>query len=56
LEDGVDAPFLQAVDQWHDFYLMAGTAGATLIGLLFVSVSLYLESGSRQTAPRRACE
>ena len=25
---------------WHDFYLLVGTAGATLLGLLFVAVSL----------------
>ena len=28
------------LDRWHDFFLLAGTAGATLLGLLFVSVSL----------------
>ena len=27
-------------ERWHDFFLLAGTAGATLLGLLFVSVSL----------------
>jgi len=33
--------FLDAgFDRWHDFFLLAGTAGATLLGLLFVSVSL----------------
>jgi hypothetical protein len=32
--------FAQAVEGWHDFYLMVGTAAATLIGLLFVSLSL----------------
>ena len=25
---------------WHDFYLLVGTAGATLLGLLFIAVSL----------------
>ena len=25
---------------WHDFYLLMGTAGATLLGLLFIAVSL----------------
>lgn len=28
---------------WHDFYLMAGTASATLVGLLFVALSLHVE-------------
>jgi len=26
--------------EWHDFYLLVGTAGATLLALLFVAVSL----------------
>ena len=28
------------VEAWHDFYLLTGTGGATLIGLMFVVVSL----------------
>jgi hypothetical protein len=28
-----------ALKQWHDFYLLVGTAGATLLALLFVAVS-----------------
>ncbi len=40
-------PFAQAVSSWHDFYVMAGTAAATLLGLLFVSLSLNLEIISR---------
>lgn len=27
---------------WHDFYILAGTASATLAGLLFVGLSLHL--------------
>lgn len=27
---------------WHDFYVVAGTAAATLVGLLFVGLSLHL--------------
>ena len=30
-------------EAWHDFYLMAGTAAVTLVGLLFVSLSLHVE-------------
>jgi hypothetical protein len=30
------------VSGWHDFYLLAGTASATLVGLLFVGLSLHL--------------
>jgi hypothetical protein len=32
--------FAQAVEGWHDFYLMIGTAAATLVGLLFVGLAL----------------
>jgi hypothetical protein len=32
--------FQSGLDHWHEFFLLAGTAGATLLGLLFVSVSL----------------
>jgi hypothetical protein len=28
---------------WHDFYILAGTAAATLVGLLFVGLSLHLQ-------------
>ena len=30
----------EALKGWHDFYLLVGTAGATLLALLFVAVSL----------------
>jgi hypothetical protein len=36
-------PFQEALERWHDFHLMSGTAAATLIGLLFVSVSIHVE-------------
>ena len=35
--------FNRSVEQWHDYYLLAGTAAATLMGLLFVSLSIHLE-------------
>ena len=28
------------LERWHDFYILVGTAGATLLALLFVAVSL----------------
>jgi len=28
---------------WHEFYLLAGTAAVTLVGLLFVSLSFHLD-------------
>jgi modulator of FtsH protease len=33
----------RALEAWHDFYLLSGTAAATLAGLLFVSLSFNLE-------------
>jgi len=35
--------FAQYIERWHDFYMLAGTAAATLIGLLFVSLTLSIE-------------
>lgn len=42
------------LEHWHDFYLLLGTAGATLVALLFVAVSLgtgYL-TGERSAGTR----
>jgi hypothetical protein len=33
-----------AVEHWHDFYLLAGTAAVTLVGLLFVALSFHLDT------------
>jgi hypothetical protein len=32
------------MEQWHDFFVLAGTAAATLLGLLFVALSVNKES------------
>ena len=37
-------PYHSLVQDWHDFYIVAGTASATLVGLLFVSLSLHLRA------------
>jgi hypothetical protein len=45
---------MQAIEHWHDFYMLVGTAAATLVALLFVAVSLgagFL-SDSRANATR----
>ncbi len=43
-------PFDQAISAWHDFYLMIGTAAATLVGLLFVSLALNVEMITREAS------
>jgi hypothetical protein len=35
--------FRRVAERWHDFYLLAGTAAVTLMGLLFVSLSIHIE-------------
>jgi len=42
--------FGSAVDRWHDFYMLAGTASESLVGLLFVSVSLHADLITDPTA------
>ena len=39
----METTFAEGVFKWHDFYFLAGTAAGSLIGLLFVAVSLHLE-------------
>lgn len=34
----------ETIESWHEFYLMAGTAAVTLVGLLFVALSFHLEA------------
>jgi len=34
--------YAQTLQSWHDFYLTAGAAAATLVGLLFVGLSLHI--------------
>lgn len=38
------------MEEWHDFYMLIGTAAATLIGLMFVSASV---GGGYMTEERR---
>jgi hypothetical protein len=33
--------FAELLEPWHDFYLLAGTVSATLMGLLFVAMSIH---------------
>ena len=43
-------PFSVILHEWHDLFIVAGTAGATLLGLLFVALSLNADlilSGDR---------
>ena len=41
--------FAQTVEGWHDFYIVIGTAAATLMGLLFFSLSLNADVIARKT-------
>jgi len=43
----MDSTFVETITQWQNFYMLAGTAAATLVGLLFVSVSLHIDLISR---------
>lgn len=36
--------FMNALEGWHEFYLLAGTAAVTLVGLLFVALSFHLDT------------
>ena len=38
------ASFEELAARWHEFYMLSGTAAATLMGLLFVSLSLHVET------------
>lgn len=38
--------------EWHEFYTLAGTAGATLVGLMFVAASVGSATWSRRAALR----
>lgn len=47
--------FSQQLDNWHDFYIVLGGAAATLVGLLFIAISLNAELiTNRAQAPLRA--
>lgn len=45
----MDATLAEHLRDWHDFYLLIGTAAATLIGLMFVAASI----GARYFTPER---
>jgi len=38
------AAFATLARSWHEYYILSGTAAATLMGLLFVSLSLHVET------------
>lgn len=39
-----EALHAEQIEHWHEFYLMAGTAAVTLVGLLFVALSFHLDT------------
>jgi len=36
----MDLPLIGSLEHWHDFYALTGSASATLVGLMFVAVSI----------------
>jgi hypothetical protein len=46
----MDNAFTEAASRWHDFYVLAGGASATLIGLLFVGVSIHIDMMAHEKA------
>jgi modulator of FtsH protease len=40
---GPSPEIVEFLETWHDFFLLAGTAAVTLVGLLFVALSLNLD-------------
>jgi hypothetical protein len=46
---------ISELERWHDFYVLVGTAGATLLALLFVAISLGVGFlTEKRSAPTRA--
>ena len=46
----MDNTFTETLNRWHDFYGLAGGASATLIGLLFVGVSIHIDLIAQENA------
>ena len=44
-----DPSWIKYAEGWHEFYLMTGTAAVTLAGLLFVAISLHVETLVHET-------
>jgi hypothetical protein len=42
--------FNEIIADWETFYLLAGTAAATLIGLLFIAASIHIDIFHRKTS------
>ena len=36
----MDIPLIGSLAHWHDFYSLIGASSATLVGLMFVAVSI----------------
>lgn len=56
----MDTAFAAKIDAWHEFYLLVGTAAATLVGLLFIALTLNAdvvrrdELGTARTLARQS--
>src|SRR5712664_1943928 len=49
-----EASLLKEIEGWHEFYLLIGSAGAALTGLLFILVSLAPRVVTRTESALRA--
>lgn len=38
------ALWAETLEKWHDFFLMSGTAAVTLAGLVFVAISIHVDT------------
>jgi hypothetical protein len=50
----IEASLLKEIEGWHEFYLLIGSAGAALTGLLFILVSLGPQAATRTESTLRA--
>jgi hypothetical protein len=57
-ENGFLNELTRDLEKWHDFFIVSGTAAATLLGLLFVTMTLRadIRAQSRDSFRRRAVD
>lgn len=48
-EEEVGVEFSEVISSWETYYLLVGTAAVTLIGLLFVAITINIDTFRRRT-------